>query len=277
MPHPYWYGGLVFISLLLLCFTLWKKRDGRLLVLHFALAGLIDPFEYIILILYPAYQYFPSVTGDLWIDNMLGAISSNDFIVPAVAVTGAAFHLRVYWLVLFSVLFMLVECLFLSFAVFGHFWWKIPYSGIGILLFLLIGRYLWKLILRGPLKKPILFLYIFFVFLFIYGLCHFIQAHLLDVHDLNIGWFPDQIRDHLALSESIEILVALLASAAFFFNRTGQLLIAVVLIAFDTSLMALNIIQVDNVWEFLFYVLLQFISIWVVHKIVKYGTQTQVS
>lgn len=275
MPNSYWYGGLVVISLLLLGFTLWKKRDGRLLVLHCGLAGLIDPLEYFILILYPAYQYFPSVTGSLWIDNMIGSFFSNDFIVPAVAVAAAAFHPRVFWLLLFAALFMGVEWLFLSIDLYGHFWWNILYSGLGIFLFLLIGRHLWTLIQRDSMNKPILFLYIFFVFLFIYGPFHFLQAHLLDVHDLTVGWFPDQIRDHIVVSELIEAFVALIASAGFFLKKTGQIIMAVVLLAFDGSLIALDIMQVDNAWEFLFYILLQLVSIFAVHKIVKYGTRRQ--
>ncbi|MED4781372.1 hypothetical protein [Brevibacillus choshinensis] len=277
MPNSYWYGGLVVLSLLLLGYALWKTRDGRLLVLHFCLAGLIDPLEYFILILFPAYQYFPSLTGGLWLDNMLGSFSSNDFIVPAVAVTAAAFHLRFVWLLLFSILFMVVEWLFLWLDLYGHFWWKLLYSGIGILIFLLLGRHLWTLIQRNSLNKPITFFYTFFVFLFVYGSCHFIQAHALDVHDLSVGWFPDQTRDHIAVSELIEAFVALIASASFFMKTSGRITMLIVLLAFDGALLALEIMEVDNVGELLFYVLLQLISIFVVHRIVKYGMRREVS
>ncbi|MDF2679435.1 MAG: hypothetical protein K0R47_625 [Brevibacillus sp.] len=277
MPNFYWYCGLVVISLMLLGYTLWKTRDSRLLVLHFCLAGLIDLLEYFILILFPSYQYFPSVTGNLWIDNMLGSIISNDFIVPAVAVTAAGFHLRFFWLLLLSMLFMVVECLFLWLDLYGHLWWKLLYSGIGILLFLLIGRRLWTLTQRGSLNKPIVFFYIFFVFLFLYGLCHFILAHSLDVHDLRVGWFPDQTRDHIAVSELIEAFIALIASTSFFLKIPGKIVMLIVLLAFNGALLALKIIELDNLWELLFYVLLQLVSIYVVHQIVKYGTRRKAS
>lgn len=262
---------------MLLGYTLWKTRDGRLLVLLFGLAGLIDPLEYFILILFPAYQYFPSVTGSLWIDNMLGSFSSNDFIVPAVAVTAATFHLRFVWLLLFSILFMVVEWLFLWLDVYGHFWWKFLYSGIGILIFLLMGQLLWALIQRNSLNKPITFFYIFFVFLFVYGSCHFVLAHSLDVHVLSVGWFLEQTRDHIAVSELIEAFVALIASASFFMKTTGKIAMLIVLLAFDGALLALKIMEVDNVRELLFYVLLQLVSIFVVHQIVRYGTRRKAS
>lgn len=275
MPHFYWYGGLVVIALALLGYTIWKIRDVRLLVLHFFLAGLIDPLEYFILILFPSYQYFSAITGKLWIDNMLGSFSSNDFIVPAVAVAAAAFRLRKGWLALISVLFMGVEWLFLRLDLYGHFWWETIFTGIGIFLFLLIAQWIWSVVQRGTMNKPTLFFYLFCVCLFLYGTCHFSQAHLLDVHDIRVGWFPDPLRDHIAFSELLEGVVALVVAAAYFWRTPGKIAALTVLIALDAVLLARGIIQVDNAWELVFYVLLQVISLIAVHVAVKYGTRAR--
>jgi len=276
MPHSYWFGGLAVLALALLGYTLWKSRDGRLLVLHFCLGGLIDPLEYFILILFPSYQYFSAATGALWMDNLLGSICSNDFIVPAVAVAAAAFRLRVGWLLLLSVLFMAVEWLFLRLDLYGHFWWKTVYTGIGIFLLLLAGKWIWGVIQRGATTVPFLFFYVFFVFLFVYGSCHIVQAHLLDVHDIRTGWFPDPLRDHIAVEELIETFAAVIAAVAYFVRTPGKVAVLTLLLALDAALLARKIIQVDNAEELLFYVLLQLVSIFAVHAAVKYGTRRAV-
>jgi hypothetical protein len=178
MPNSFWYYGLILISLIVTGYTLWKKRDGRLLWLHVCLAGMIVPLEYVILVLFPAYQYSPQLTGDPWIDNILGSIASNEFILPSVAVAAAAFRLRFVWLLVISVLFMGVEWLFISLDIYGHYWWKYMYSGIGILIFLLLGKGLWFAIQHGPLQVHLLFLYTFFIFLAVYGRSHFFQGRI---------------------------------------------------------------------------------------------------
>lgn len=277
MPNVFWYVGLAVVSVCLIGYTLWKTRDGRLLALHFCLAGLIDPLEYFVLILFSSYQYFPTAISDVWIDNIIGAIASNDLIIPAVAVAAAAFRLRLAWLLVLSVLFMGVEWLFLHLDLFGLFWWKTMYTGIGIFLFFLIGQYLWRTIQRGHASKPFLFFYTFFVYLFVYGTSHIIQGHFLDIHDLKVGWFPDPIRDQLAFGELIEIFASLITAAAYFMAPVAKLAMLACLVGFDVLLLLLDVITVDRRGEFAFFVLLQLVSFYAVHGIVKYGTRSNAS
>ncbi|MED1953230.1 hypothetical protein [Brevibacillus centrosporus] len=273
MPKFFWYGSLVVAALLILGYTLWKTRDLRLLVLHFCLAGLIDPLEYVILILLPSYQYYSGVMGNPWIDNMLGSFASNDFIVPSIAVAAAAFKLRFIWLLCLSILFMGIEWLFLSLQAYVHYWWTTIYTGIGILLFFWIAQWIWGSVRDGKVTKPILFVYTFFAYLFLYGTSHFIQGHFMDVHELQVGWFPDPTQDHIAIGELLEASTALIAAFSFFLKVPGKVGFMAILLAFDFLLLASSIIQIDDAWEFIFYVLLQLVWILGVHAIVRYGTR----
>lgn len=277
MPNSFWYCGLIAISLTLTCYTLWKIRDGRLLCLHVCLAGMIEPMEYVILVLFPAYQYFPQLSSDPWIDNILGSIASNEFIIPSVAVAAAAFRLRFVWLLVISVLFMGVEWLFISMDIYGHYWWKYMYSSIGILIFLLLGKGLWFAILQGPLQRHLLFLYTFFIFLVVYGRSHFFQVHFMDVHELEAGWFANPIRDHLAIGGPLNAFKAVIVSVGFFMKMPGRICCIAFLLATDGLLLAKNNLQVDNAWELAFFIFLQLVSIFATYRIVRYGTHMKTS
>ncbi|MBP2642733.1 MAG: hypothetical protein H6Q67_620 [Firmicutes bacterium] len=143
MPSTYWYYGLALISLVLLAASLIYRRDWKLLVLQINLAGIIHPFEIVVLILLDAYRYLPGILTDPRLDNYLGSYISNVLIVPAFAVVINAFTLSRSYILGIAVIFAGIDWYFTMLGIYQHFWWKSAYTGIGISILYEISRRIW--------------------------------------------------------------------------------------------------------------------------------------
>ncbi|QDR79534.1 hypothetical protein [Sporomusa termitida] len=144
MPSAYWYYGLVVIALVLLAASLIHRKDWKLLVLQLTIAGIIHPFEIVVLILMDAYRYLPGILADLRLDNYLGSYISNSLIVPASAVAINAFSLSWGYMVGIAVIFTGIDWYFATLGIYQHFWWKSAYTGIGLIILYGISRRIWS-------------------------------------------------------------------------------------------------------------------------------------
>lgn len=144
MPSAYWYYGLVVIALALFAVSLIHRKDWKLLVLQLTIAGIIHPFEIVVLILTEAYQYSPGILADIRLDNYLGSYVSNLLIVPASAVAINAFSLSWVYIAGIAVIFMGIDWHFVTLGIYQHFWWKSAYTGIGLIILYGISRKIWS-------------------------------------------------------------------------------------------------------------------------------------
>lgn len=144
MPSAYWYYGLVVIALVLLAASLIHRKDWKLLVLQLTIAGIIHPFEIVVLILMDAYRYSPGILADLRLDNYLGSYISNSLIVPVFAVVINAFSLSWEYMVGIAVIFTGIDWYFATLGIYQHFWWKSAYTGIGLSILYEISRRIWS-------------------------------------------------------------------------------------------------------------------------------------
>ncbi len=144
MPSAYWYYGLVLIALVLLAVSLIYRKDWKLLVLQLTIAGIIHPFEIVVLILMDAYRYSPGILADPRLDNYLGSYVSNSLIVPVSAVAINAFSLSWKYAVGIAVIFTGIDWYFTTLGIYQHFWWKSAYTGIGLIILYKISRMIWS-------------------------------------------------------------------------------------------------------------------------------------
>lgn len=141
LPARYWYYGLVLLSLVLLAAALNHRRDWKLPVLHLIVFGIIQPFELFVLTT-NGYVYLPGVFGTA-IDNILGAIVSDFFIIPAVAVLLNALELSWYPAVGAAAIFTVIDWYFSLLDIYRHFWWKSIYTGIGLTILFMLSTRVW--------------------------------------------------------------------------------------------------------------------------------------
>jgi len=142
LSFAYWYYGLIVISVVLLGASLSYRKNWRLLVLHLMVAGIIHPFE-VVVMLTGGYYYIPGIVPDPQVDSLIGAFVSDLLIVPASAVAINSFSLSWRFILGIAAIFTGIDWLYVKAGVYVHFWWKSIYTGIGIIILYAISMRLW--------------------------------------------------------------------------------------------------------------------------------------
>jgi hypothetical protein len=101
-----WFIILAVLSLLLIVFTFWRKRDLKLLALYLGLGAFAGYLENVICIWFQSYEYYPKILEDPYYDLILGTYLSQVYYVSSVALFIAAFNLRYGWMLFFSAMFV---------------------------------------------------------------------------------------------------------------------------------------------------------------------------
>lgn len=151
MPAAYWYYGLVVVSLVLLAASLRVGNGWKVLVLQLTIAGIIHPFEIVVLILMDAYRYAPGIVANPTLDNYLGSYISNSIVVPVSAVAINVFSLSWGYIMAIAAIFAGIDWYFTTLGIYRHFWWKSVYTGVGLSILYAISRQIWAGLQR---KKP---------------------------------------------------------------------------------------------------------------------------
>lgn len=253
MKNTYWYLGLAVIGFLILIFTLWKKKDIRLLVLQFCLDGIIHPFETTVLLLYPGYRIMPGISGNELFDNAQGAFISDFFIVSSIAVMVAAFDLKPVWMLLIASFIMGIEWLFGLLGIYEQYWWKTIYTGIGLMIGFYIGKKIWSAIRYNNLNRYVLLLILYFSFLVVHNIFTFTSATTFRKFHFEAGWFPDPTMDHLIFGAVYLYIISIIAAVLVWarINWLFRIMGLVAMYALDFLLFKNGILRFDSNWNIL--------------------------
>lgn len=226
--HSYWYFGLSALSFFLLIFICKKKSTERSLLLLLIMVQLAYLIETVIYIFLNAYEYRPGIIKhSTFFDSNLGALTSNLFIVPTVAVLLATFRLGWLWLLLFVCLLNGVELLFLKLHIYILHWWRVPYTAIGLLMYLPSAKMLYPLILR-PVKGWLHSLFLFLCTAPLMGTFHIIPIMFLMNRSYMPGWFSHKDQETTAFS-ALYYLVGTLV-LVLFVKMQGKLWLKLVML-----------------------------------------------
>ncbi|MCR2805468.1 hypothetical protein [Paenibacillus soyae] len=141
-----WFLLLGGLSLLLIAYTFWRKRDPKLLALYLGLGAIAGYFENVVCIWLESYEYYPHILKDPYLDIVLGTYLSQVYYVTSVALFITAFHLRFRWALVFAGMFVGIEYGFLALGIYKLNWWHPGYTFIGLLLFFWISNKWYRLI-----------------------------------------------------------------------------------------------------------------------------------
>ncbi|TYS18625.1 hypothetical protein FZC78_03625 [Rossellomorea vietnamensis] len=119
----------------LLLIVLVRRKQRITLVLLFTNMGFAYLFDYLILNLFNAYTYKPHVMKNRSLDNIFGAILSQDVYVPVGATFITAFRGDWRWKISFSLYFYFIEKLFLKLGLYTVHWWRSYYTPIFLCLY----------------------------------------------------------------------------------------------------------------------------------------------
>lgn len=147
--NRYGYSGLLIIHILIILFTVIKKRDRKTLIMSFFnVVGLAFYFEYPLYIS-KAYQYKTKLIKNKEQDNSLGSIFSQAIFVPSVGIFISAFKLNWVTKFLFVLYFVVIEKIFLKLKIYNNRWWKTGYTAIFIYISFFISDISYKQLKKG--------------------------------------------------------------------------------------------------------------------------------
>lgn len=247
MENWVWYLGLTIISSIIIGVTFWKRWNPRLILFYFFLSTWVLYFEYVIMVIFKSYTYYPNVLGNNYSDNILGAIVSDFFSVPSVAVTIAAFKLKFRWILLLSTAFMGIESLFVMLGLYEHYWWKTIYTGFGLVIYFSASKYLWKYFFQKMQKHYIQILGLYSSYHVLHGLLSFALVSLANLYYFKYGMFTDPIRDHYFLNFPYTTIISLIIAVIIWLKLKWYYRIIGILIiyALDWSLIRIGLLNLS--------------------------------
>ena len=93
-------------------------KVSTLIVFYLCTASFTWICEFIVLGLFNAYAYKPSLFADIWAQNLLGHLILNTTLYPAAAIVMVTHTRRYTWISFCAVFFTLVEYLFVNLRIY---------------------------------------------------------------------------------------------------------------------------------------------------------------
>ena len=245
LANSFWYFSLVFISLFIFILIYKKSNHFRKdLAVYFFAAGLSFFGEFVVLILFDAYNYYPRVFTESWPDNVFGSLISQAIIIPTVLMAIAAFQIRTRGVLPIIFAIALIEELFLWLGIYKHNWWKTWYT----IALLLLGTFImkwWRRKLTNS-SKTIQFLTIYMVFNTFFHIISYFMSTVFKLSWYSIGWFESIYKDHIILNIliGVSITIPMTAIVLFSYNYLTLSALFIFIIIIDSVLIKLGLMHV---------------------------------
>lgn len=256
MENAIWFMLLVGLSLLLLFYTFWRKRDIKLLVLFLGLGAIAGLLDNVIFIWLQSYEYYPGILDNVYYDMVLGAYLSQVYYVSSMAMFIAAFNLRNRWIVLFAAMFVGLEFLFLALGIYKLNWWHSGYTAVGLSIYFWVSKK-WYMSMKQAYTR-------FIRWFTLYCLSYIIYVNLVafplisDHYHFAGGWFINAARDAVAVLIVI-ILIKSVAIMLVCYYRLHRIIMGLLLFMMWASyliLMHLNIISFKHLWDLVYFAII---------------------
>ncbi|MGI8386312.1 hypothetical protein [Robertmurraya sp. P23] len=194
--HSVWYIALVAASSFLFLYTYSKKRNQPVFLLLLAAIGFGYIIEGAIYNFLHSYVYYPHfITSNPTYDSNLGAIASNAFVLPVIAVFLATFRKNWRWSLFFSLMLIGIEWLFIEISIYKHNWWRNEFTFFGLLfvyfpIIKLLDR--WLLNKQEGIRH---FLLLFLIVSPILGTIHMLPLMFFSNRYYDLGWYDNVFQD----------------------------------------------------------------------------------
>lgn len=139
-----WYILLGLTTVIELVIFLCKAKDRKgTFALYLIIAGITYVMEATIYCFLQAYEYHPMLVPKSPMDDGLAGNLFSQFSVSATALLIAVLKLKNYWFFIFSVIYGLIEELFLSLGIYRHNWYQTWMTMVGVLFIFWIAKKLY--------------------------------------------------------------------------------------------------------------------------------------
>lgn len=216
MTHTLPYAVLSILAVSIFIFLLFRTKSYLTVMLFLAYVGMIYIFEYVILVCFNSYTYYPNMLSDPYMDNLMGAFISNFLTVPTVALIMVIYHLRFRWAIVFSLLMTGIEWLFLKLGIYEHTWWRLSYSFIAFTFFFWLVTF-WARKVKEGIR---LFHYVSLLMFSLSVLNTLAFGRMLaNIGVFQPGFFDNPTRDDVAFTVPYAFLKALLLANAAYWTK----------------------------------------------------------
>jgi hypothetical protein len=215
---PFFILGI--ISFLILTVTFFQRRQKTLLLLLSSI-GIAYVFEYFVLNIFKMYRYFPNVFKNKWIDSVFGALLSQSVFVPIVATYLALNNRGWKWRIGASLLFGIIERLFIKLRLFKNKTWKTSYTIISLPFYFFVVKKWWEG-LQIQQTKIITILSVFFCYWVNYTNVYFFLLAFSKKFFFRIGFLRDKYQEHFILLPMYTFYQAIMGAlnTLYFQNQT---------------------------------------------------------
>ncbi len=150
-----WYILLVIISIISIVFILYKSNN-RKFDIGFGLAVLGTTFhaEFLLLVTFNAYRYYPKIFYDTFLDSVIGNYFSQVSVASTVMLA-ILYRIPILWNFAIAGIYFLIDVLYVKLGIYRHFWYKSWYTFVLFIISLLLANKWYHRLLNYP--HPILY------------------------------------------------------------------------------------------------------------------------
>ena len=265
MSNVIWYIFLAAISLGIASYAIYMKRDiykvSTFIVFYLFSAAITWVGEFIVLGLFNSYAYRTGLFQNPWAQNLLGHLLLNTSMFPAAATVMAAYSLGYGMIAWVTVIFVLVEYVFIKLGLYEQHWWRYYMSAINVVAFMLITKKWFSKMNqeRYGLTRAITFYFVAFLFihiptpiLLLLGKQHY-QLDLINnlVGDFYLSSTMVAFIHHLVLTCVFVFLVCKLKK---WYWKIAPFIISPIVL---TTYAKMNILIIHVGWKLIYYILIQ--------------------
>jgi hypothetical protein len=280
MPNIYWYYFLAILGVSGAVFAIYKNRDIAKLstfLVFFLFATCVTWIgEFVVLGLFNSYVYKTGIYSNPWADNILGHLILNSTFYPGTAILVAAFSLGYGWISLITVIYLLIEYLFLKLGIYEHHWWKYYMTALCALVYQIFTKFWFQKI--NKIQRPGLLRISTFYFVGFVLLHYPMPITLLYGKEYyNVNWVQDRYLSSTMFIFSYQLVESL---ALVFFvcvlNKWFWKLVPFIIAFVGQSILVhRKILVFQDGWNLFYTMLIYFISIATFILIEKYSLKTE--
>lgn len=244
-----WYIALAIISIAMVSIIMLKSSERKkTLAFFFAVLGMTYFLEVLLMIVTDAYVYYPKIASDSFHESLIGNFFSQ-YSVSASAVLMAVFGMNFRWQIGFSIVYFLIDVLFVRLGVYAHNWYQSWYTLGGFFIYSWIVRIWYGKVFAHPSR----FIYLSTLFLSIFAICGNAigtTLNFLEIRRYSLGLFDQAAKDHTATSIIYGILITMVLIPLYRMKSHAVLkfLIFLMMFVFDYVLFRVGVIIVKPGW-----------------------------
>ena len=264
MASIFWYCLIAIIGVGVTAFTIYMKRDIKLstFLVFFLFSTCVTWIgEFVVLGLFNSYAYKTGIYTSPWAQNILGHLILNSTFYPGTAILVAAYSLGYGWISLITVIYLLVEYLFMKLGIYEHHWWKYYMTALSIFIYQIITK-AW-FIKMNKMQHGLLRISTFYFVGFVILHYPIPIILLLEKQYYNVNWVQDVYLSSTMFIFAYQLVEAIILVLFVCVLRKWYWKLVPFFVAFagQSILVSLNILVFQDGWNLVYTMIAYFASI----------------